>query len=84
MSRIYRYFPKPPNSAAWCSSQVKAPILQGILSHIPIKAEGLEEQLKKAGSSMEKVLKVNVYLNDIADYQGMKKYLKDGLEKSTG
>lgn len=31
----------------------------------------LEAELKKAGSSMEKVLKVNVYLNDIADYQGM-------------
>ena len=31
----------------------------------------LETELKKAGSSMEKVLKVNVYLNDIADYQAM-------------
>lgn len=31
----------------------------------------LEDRLKKAGSSMEKVLKVNVYLNDIADYDGM-------------
>jgi 2-iminobutanoate/2-iminopropanoate deaminase len=31
----------------------------------------LEDRLKKAGSSMEKVLKVNVYLNDIADYDAM-------------
>jgi 2-iminobutanoate/2-iminopropanoate deaminase len=31
----------------------------------------LEEELKKSGSSMEKVLKVNVYLNDLKDYAGM-------------
>lgn len=31
----------------------------------------VETELKKAGSSMEKVMKVNVYLNDIADYAGM-------------
>ncbi|OLY94935.1 Enamine deaminase RidA, house cleaning of reactive enamine intermediates, YjgF/YER057c/UK114 family [Cnuella takakiae] len=36
----------------------------------------LETELKKAGSSMEKVLKVNVYLNDIADYQGMNEAYK--------
>jgi enamine deaminase RidA (YjgF/YER057c/UK114 family) len=31
----------------------------------------LEQNLLSAGSSMEKVLKVNVYLNDIADWQRM-------------
>ncbi|MEO5897285.1 MAG: RidA family protein [Vicinamibacterales bacterium] len=31
----------------------------------------LEAELKKAGSSMDKVLKVNVYLHDIRDYEGM-------------
>lgn len=31
----------------------------------------LEENLKAAGSSMEKVLKVNVYMADLKDYQGM-------------
>ena len=31
----------------------------------------LEAQLKKAGSSMDKVLKVNVYLADLRDYDGM-------------
>ena len=31
----------------------------------------LEAELKKAGSSMDKVLKVNVYLHDIRDYDGM-------------
>lgn len=31
----------------------------------------IEAELKKAGSSMDKVLKVNVYLHDIRDYDGM-------------
>jgi enamine deaminase RidA (YjgF/YER057c/UK114 family) len=31
----------------------------------------VEAELKKAGSSMDKVLKVNVYLNDLKDYDGM-------------
>ncbi|MCU0256077.1 MAG: RidA family protein [Vicinamibacterales bacterium] len=31
----------------------------------------IETELKKAGSSMDKVLKVNVYLHDIKDYDGM-------------
>jgi enamine deaminase RidA (YjgF/YER057c/UK114 family) len=31
----------------------------------------LEAQLTKAGSSMDKVLKVNVYLADLRDYDGM-------------
>ena len=31
----------------------------------------LEKELIKAGSSMDKVLKVNVYLHDIQDYKGM-------------
>jgi len=31
----------------------------------------IEKRLLSVGSSMEKVLKVNVYLNDLKDYQGM-------------
>ncbi|NUR55454.1 MAG: RidA family protein [Acidobacteria bacterium] len=31
----------------------------------------LEAELKKAGSSMDKVLKVNVYLHDLRDYDAM-------------
>ncbi len=31
----------------------------------------VEKQLKNAGSSMEKVLKVSVFLNDLKDYQAM-------------
>jgi 2-iminobutanoate/2-iminopropanoate deaminase len=38
--------------------------------------KSLEEQLIKAGSSMEKVLKVSVFLNDIKDYQGMNEVFK--------
>lgn len=33
--------------------------------------DALESELKKVGSSMEKVLKVNVYLHDLQDYAAM-------------
>ncbi|MES3017680.1 MAG: RidA family protein [Bacteroidota bacterium] len=42
-----------------------------IKSHTEIVLKELEKELVRAGSSMEKVLKVTVYLNDIADYKGM-------------
>ncbi|MGC4038100.1 MAG: RidA family protein [Chitinophagaceae bacterium] len=42
-----------------------------IKAHTEIVLKELEEELKKAGSAMDKVIKVNVYLNDIADYKGM-------------
>jgi len=53
--------------------------ISGIGAHFPgdIKAhtehvlQQVAERLKEAGSSMEKVLKVNVYLNDLKDYAGM-------------
>jgi len=47
-----------------------------IKAHTEIVLKELEAELKKAGSSMEKVLKVNVYLNDIADFQGMNEIYK--------
>ena len=31
----------------------------------------IKEELERAGSSMNKVLKCNVYLNDLKDYEGM-------------
>src|SRR3954467_14200525 len=40
-----------------------------IKAHTEIVLKELEQELIKAGSSMEKVLKVNVYLNDIADWE---------------
>ena len=42
-----------------------------IEAHTDIVLKELENELIKAGSSMEKVLKVTVFLNDIADYKGM-------------
>lgn len=42
-----------------------------IKSHTDHVLKELEKELINAGSSMEKVLKVTVYLNDISDYQGM-------------
>lgn len=42
-----------------------------IKAHTDHVLQEIEKQLKNAGSSMEKVLKVSVFLNDLKDYQGM-------------
>lgn len=42
-----------------------------IKQHTQHVLEQLEARLKEAGSSMDKVLKVNVYLNDLKDYAAM-------------
>jgi 2-iminobutanoate/2-iminopropanoate deaminase len=42
-----------------------------IKAHTDHVLKGLEKELINAGSSMEKVLKVTVFLNDIADYKAM-------------
>lgn len=47
-----------------------------IKAHTEIVLKELEKELVKAGSSMEKVLKVTVFLNDIADYAGMNEVYK--------
>jgi enamine deaminase RidA (YjgF/YER057c/UK114 family) len=52
-----------------------------IKAHTEIVLKELEAELKKAGSSMEKVLKVSVFLNDIADYQGMNEVYKGRFGK---
>jgi enamine deaminase RidA (YjgF/YER057c/UK114 family) len=44
-----------------------------IEQHTQHVLEELEKKLVSAGSSMEKVLKVNVYLNDLKDYDAMNK-----------
>jgi 2-iminobutanoate/2-iminopropanoate deaminase len=44
-----------------------------ITAHTDHVLNELEKELKKNGSSMDKVLKVNVYLADLADYQAMNK-----------
>jgi 2-iminobutanoate/2-iminopropanoate deaminase len=42
-----------------------------IKEHTKHVLDEIEKKLKAAGSSMEKVLKVNVYLNDLKDYTAM-------------
>jgi 2-iminobutanoate/2-iminopropanoate deaminase len=42
-----------------------------IAAHTKHVLDEIEKELTNAGSSMNKVLKVNVYLNDIKDYAGM-------------
>ena len=42
-----------------------------ITAHTKSVIDQVEAELKRAGSSMDKVLKVNVYLNDLKDYDGM-------------
>jgi len=52
-----------------------------IKAHTEIVLKELEKELVKAGSSMEKVLKVTVLLNDIADYAGMNEVYKGRFGK---
>jgi enamine deaminase RidA (YjgF/YER057c/UK114 family) len=52
-----------------------------IKAHTEIVLQELEKELKKAGSSMEKVLKLSVFLNDIADYKGMNEVYKGRFGK---
>jgi enamine deaminase RidA (YjgF/YER057c/UK114 family) len=47
-----------------------------ITAHTEHVLKELEARLKDAGSSMEKVLKVNVYLNDLKDYDAMNKVFR--------
>ncbi len=42
-----------------------------IKSHTEHVLKTIQEELERVGSSMNKVLKCNVYLNDLADYDGM-------------
>lgn len=42
----------------------------------------IEGELKKVGSSMEKVLKVNVYLDDMKDFQGMNEVYRGRFGKN--
>lgn len=42
-----------------------------IAAHTEYVLQTVQGELERAGSSMDKVLKCNVYLNDLADYQAM-------------
>jgi enamine deaminase RidA (YjgF/YER057c/UK114 family) len=47
-----------------------------ITVHTEHVLESIRQQLEAAGSSMEKCLKCNVYLNDLKDYDGMNKVFR--------
>jgi enamine deaminase RidA (YjgF/YER057c/UK114 family) len=42
-----------------------------IKAHTKIVLDQIQQQLESVGSSMDKVLKCNVYLNDLKDYKAM-------------
>ncbi len=47
-----------------------------IAAHTDHVLNELQKELEKNGSSMEQVLKVNVYLHDLNDYHGMNKVFR--------
>jgi enamine deaminase RidA (YjgF/YER057c/UK114 family) len=47
-----------------------------IKSHTKIVLDSIKAELDNAGSSVDKVLKCNVYLNDLKDYAGMNEVFK--------
>lgn len=53
-----------------------------IKAHTEITLQALEKELIKAGSSMEKVLKVSVFLADIKDFAGMNEVYKGRFGKN--
>ena len=53
-----------------------------VKAHTDHVLKELESELIKAGSSMEKVLKVTVFLNDIADYKAMNEVYKGRFGKN--
>ncbi len=58
--------------ATWCFiAGIGAHFEGDIKAHTKHVLDEIQKRLEEAGSSMEKVLKVNVYLNDLKDYAGM-------------
>ncbi len=53
-----------------------------IKSHTDHVLKELEKELVRNGSSMEQVLKVNVYLADLADYKGMNEVFRGRFGKN--
>ena len=53
-----------------------------IAAHTDHVLKELEKELVKHGSSMDKVLKVNVYLHDLNDYHGMNKVFRGRFGKN--
>ncbi|RKN82482.1 RidA family protein [Ulvibacterium marinum] len=53
-----------------------------IKAHTEIVLQELQKELERNGSSMEKVLKVNVYLADLHDYKGMNEVFRGRFGKN--
>jgi enamine deaminase RidA (YjgF/YER057c/UK114 family) len=53
-----------------------------IKAHTEIVLQELQKGLEANGSSMEQVLKVNVYLADLADYEGMNEVFRGRFGKN--
>jgi 2-iminobutanoate/2-iminopropanoate deaminase len=53
-----------------------------IKSHTDHVLNELQKELERNGSSMEQVLKVNVYLADLADYKGMNEVFRGRFGKN--
>lgn len=53
-----------------------------IKAHTKHVLDELEKELKNAGSSMDKVLKVNVYLHDLNDYKEMNEVYRGRFGKN--
>ena len=78
---IYRNGQKPTKTPLFNSTVAYGNLLfiAGVAYHtegdIKVHTKGvldqIQQQLEAAGSSMDKVLKCNVYLNDLKDYAGM-------------
>jgi 2-iminobutanoate/2-iminopropanoate deaminase len=55
-----------------------------IKAHTKHVLDEMKKSLERAGSSMEKVLKVNVYLNDLKDYDGMNEVFRGSFGPEPG
>ena len=55
-----------------------------IKAHTKHVLDEMKKKLERAGSSMEKVLKVNVYLNDLKDYAGMNEVFRGSFGPEPG
>ncbi|MGI8992021.1 MAG: RidA family protein [Bryobacteraceae bacterium] len=79
--KVYHLGPKPTKTPLFSSAVSYGNLLfiagkgahyQGdVKAHAKTVLDDIEKELENAGSSMEKVLKVNVYLNDIKDWAAM-------------
>ena len=55
-----------------------------IRSHTKHVLDEIQKRLESVGSSMEKVVKVNVYLHDLADYAGMNEVFRGRFGREPG